>query len=171
MLVLYLCKRKKSVEKMNNQAMEKTKRKTRRTLFEYRDERSRELLRVFYEELGASSYDNVYDVLRRVVSRPSSRFWVSEERAFRIISSMHRRPLPARCHPLKREMYEEIFRRCKALQLLHPEWPLSRCVYHVVSHEAPKFYLSVVSAHSLICEERNRCRAAYLLKLRRLLSA
>ena len=54
--------------------MENAKRKTRRTLFEYRDDRSRELLHVFNEELGRSSYDNVVDVLRRVVSHPCSRF-------------------------------------------------------------------------------------------------
>ena len=169
-LIFARAKTKKSVL-INYQTMENAKRKTRRTLFEYRDDRSRELLHVFNEELGRSSYDNVVDVLRRVVSRPCSRFWVSEERAFRIVSSMRRRPLPSNYHPLKRAMYEEINRRCEQLSLSHPDWPLSRCVYHVVSHEAPKFYLSVASAHALICKERNRCRVAHLLKLRRLLSA
>ena len=170
LLLSYLCKseKKKSVL-INCQTMENAKRKTRRTLFEYRDDRSRELLQVFNEELGCSSC--MVDVLRRVVSHPCSRFWVSEERAFRIVSSMHRRPLPPNFHPLKREMFEEINRRCEQLSLSHPDWPLSRCVYYVVSHGAPKFYLSVASAHALICKERNRCRVAHLLKLRRLLSA
>lgn len=151
--------------------MKKEKKMTRRASFEYHADRSRELLKVFNEELGVSDTDRMEDVLRRVVNRPSPRFWVSEERAFRIVSSMRHRPLPSTCHPLKREMFAEIYRRSMALSSQRPDWPLKWCVYHVVNHEAPKFYMAVATAHALICQERNRCRIANMLRLRRLLSA
>lgn len=151
--------------------MKKDMRKVRRATFEYHADRSRELLKVFNEELGVSEKDRMEDVLQRVVNHPSSRFWVSEERALRIVSSMCRRPLPPKCHPLKREMFEEIHRRTMRLVRQHPDWSLKRCVYHVVNHEAPKFYLAVASAHSLICQERKRCRLENMLRLRRWLSA
>ena len=151
--------------------MKKQMKRTRRATFEYHADRSRELLKVFNEELGFSHYDCVLDVVQRVVNRPSSRFWVSEERACRIVSSMCRRPLPSKCHPLRREMFEEIHRRSMHLWGMHPNWSLKRCVYYVVNHEAPKFYLAVATAHALICQERNRCRVENMLKRRRWLSA
>ena len=151
--------------------MKKEMKKARRAPFEYHADRSRELLKVFNEELGFSDNDHVEDVLQRVVNRPSSRFWVSEERAWRIISSMRRRPLSPKCHPLRREMFMEIYRRSRHLSRLRPEWSMKRCVYHVVNSEAPKFYLAVATAHTLICQERNRCRIENMLKLRRWLSA
>jgi hypothetical protein len=56
--------------------MKKQMKRTRRATFEYHADRSRELLKVFNEELGFSHYDSVLDVVQRVVNRPSSRFWV-----------------------------------------------------------------------------------------------
>ena len=151
--------------------MGKNKKVSRRTAFEYRDDRGRDLLEVFNQELGKHDHELVEDVVRRTVNRPARRFWVSEERAYRIVSSMCRRPLPSKCHPLRREMFEEIHRRSMHLWGMHPNWSLKRCVYHVVNHEAPKFYLAVATAHALICQERNRCRVENMLKLRRWLSA
>ena len=84
---------------------------------------------------------------------------------------MCRHPLPSGCHPLKREMFEEISRRCEALAESHPEWQLSRCVYYVVNHEAPKFYLTAIRAHVIICEERRRCKAEMMKRLQRMVSA
>lgn len=151
--------------------MKKQMKRACRATFEYHADRSRELLKVFNEELGLSDNDRIEDVLKRVVNHPSSRFWVSEERAWRIVSSMCRRPLSSKCHPLRREMFEEIYHRSKRLSRHRPEWSFKRCVYYVASHEAPKFYLAVATAHALICQERNRCRVENMLRLRRWLSA
>ena len=143
----------------------------RRSSFEYREEKRRNLLEVFNSELGKDVQDNVEDVLRRVVDRPSRRFWVSEERAQRVISLMERTHMPPPCKGLRREMYEEIWRRCMFLLKKHPDWPLSRRVFYVVNHEAPKFYLTVDHAHHLICEEKAVCRIEQMRRLRRFLSA
>ena len=151
--------------------MKKPRRTTRRSSFEYRDDRNRDLLNVFKRELGRVEGESLYDALQRTVDSPSRRFWVSEERALRIVSCMRRKPLPSACHPLKREMFEEISRRSEALAERHPEWPLSRCVYYVVNHEAPKFYLSAYRAHVIICEERKRCKDELMRRLKHLVSA
>ena len=80
--------------KDNNFIVSKTMKKkmkvSRRSSFEYRDDRSRELLEVFNRELGTRPFESVKSVLARVVNMPSSRFWVSEERAFRVVSAMLR---------------------------------------------------------------------------------
>ena len=149
-------------------AVRRPKRVSRRTSFEYGDERGRNLLEVFNGELGAMPGEKIEKVLERAVNRPARRFWVSEERAVRVVSSMERRGLPAGGHPLKREMFEEISRRCRALAVEHPEWSLSRRVYHVVNNEAPRFYLSVSSAHVIVCKERRRCRREQERRLWRL---
>ena len=145
-----------------------------RSLFEYRDDRARDLHEVFKRELGAVRGESMKSLLQRVVNSPARRFWVSEERAFRIVSSMMRRGLPPRCSSVKREMFDEIFRRCDKLSEIHPDWPLSRRVYYVVNMSAPKFYMSAKRAHVIICRERERCereKIQTLLRFRRLLSA
>ncbi len=151
--------------------MKKTRRISRRSSFEYRDDRNHELLKVFKRELLRFTGDPLEVVLQRTVDSPSSRFWVSEERAFRVVSWMHRNPLPSNCSPLKREMFEEIARQCVSLAGTRPGWSLARRVYYVVNHEAPKFYLSVERAHAIICQERKRCRDLQAKRWRQILSA
>ncbi len=150
--------------------MEKTRRVSRRTPFEYRDDRGQNLLEVFNQELGKSEEDLMEEVIQRAVDRPARRFWISEERAQRVLNEMARKPLSTRYHPLKREMYEEIRRRCDKVERQHPQWTFSRCVCHVVNQPAPKFYLSVSSARVIILEERKRCAREKMRKLRHLLS-
>ncbi len=135
--------------------------------FEYRRERDRELLELFNRELGNQPGESVEEVLRRVVEKPSRRFWVSEERARRVVSAMSRHPLPSGGSEERREMFEEIRRRCDLLAVEHPDWSLSERVYHVVCREAPRFYLSVHRAHAIICKERRRWRAEISRRLRR----
>lgn len=145
--------------------MESKRRMLRRSSFEYRRKRDRELLEMFNRELGSSPGETVDAVLRRVVDSPSCRFWVSEERALRVVSSMQRHPLPP--GGLRREMFEEIRRRCEQLALEHPDWSLSERVYHVVGNEAPRFYLSPDRAHVIICKERRRWRRELSRRWRR----
>ena len=112
-----------------------------RSSFEYRDDRSRNLLEVFNRLFNTIADARVDDVLRLAVACPARRFWVSEERALRVVHQMERMPLPPKCNVLKREMYEEIYRRVSRLSAIHPDWPLRRLVWVVVHQEAPKFYL------------------------------
>lgn len=150
--------------------MSKVTKKTR-SAFEYRDERNRNLLKVFNRELELCDGLNVKEVIDMAVRQPAQRFWVSEERALRVVSAMYHHPLPSGGHPLKREMFEEIKRRCERLQEYHPEWSLRRRVYYVVNREAPRFYLSVAAAHVIICQEKKKCKQEIMQRLRRWVSA
>ena len=147
----------------------KENRISRRTPFEYGDDRARDLLKVFKREFEICDCLGMIDVLKIVVNCPSERFWVSEERALRVVSSMYRRPLPPTCNRLKREMFEEIKRRCERLLDVHPDWPLSRRVYYVVGRPAPKFYLSVSSAHTILTEYQRKCKKEQMQRLQHLI--
>ena len=142
-----------------------------RTSFEYRDDRGSNLLEVFNRLFIATPDAHVDDILLRTVNHPARRFWVSEERALRVVRTMRRRGLPATCNPLKREMYEEIYRRVCRLQTEHPDWPLKRRVYAAVNEEAPKFYLSPGCAHVIVLEEKKKCRIETMRRLSRFLAA
>ena len=149
----------------------KTNRISRRTPFEYGDDRGRDLLRAFKREFEICDCLGMIEVLRMVVDSPAERFYVSEERALRVVSSMYRRPLSPSCNRLKREMFEEIKRRCDRLLDVHPDWPLSRRVYYVVGRPAPKFYLSVSSAHAILIAYQRKCREEQMQRMRRLMRA
>lgn len=136
--------------------MKENKRVAHRTPFEYGDDRVKDLMRVFYNQLGDA--DTVSEMVKKAVASPSERFWVSEERALRIVSAMERGRHVSMGSNLKREMFAEIYRRCCRLAVTHPDWPLLRRVSYVVNHEAPRFYMSESNAHSLICRERRRAR-------------
>ena len=151
---------------------EKTmKRVARRTSFEYRDDRSRNLLEVFNRLFSAIADARVEDVLRLAVAHPARRFWVSEERALRVVHEMERTGVTPSCNALKHEMYEEIYRRVCMVRDSHPHWTLARCVGYVVNQEAPSFYLSVSSAHAILVKEKRRCRMETLRRLSRHLAA
>ena len=70
--------------------MKKARRTTRRSLFEYRDDRNRDLLEAFKRELGRVEGESLDDVLQRAVDSPARRFWVSEERALRVVLALPR---------------------------------------------------------------------------------
>ncbi len=151
--------------------MKTMKQVARRSSFEYRDDRSRNLLEVFNRLFNVIADARVDDVLRLAVACPARRFWVSEERALRVVHQMERMPLPPKCNALKREMYEEIFRRYCEARSAHPDWSDLRCVSNVVNQEAPSFYLSVSSAHAILAQEKRRCRIETLQRLTRHLAA
>lgn len=82
------------------------------------------------------------DLLSRAVLFPSSRFWVSEERATVILSRLFRGcRLSERMRPLKRMMFLEIYERAKRLREMFPDMSLPEVASRVVLSEAPQFYL------------------------------
>ena len=60
------------------------------------------MLEVFNHLFNTTVNAHVEEVLRRAVDHPSRRFWVSEERALRVVRAMERDALPPRCNTLKR---------------------------------------------------------------------
>lgn len=119
-------------------------------IFEYEDERNRDLMRAYKEHLSSRENKDLQDVLSKVVNMPSKRFWVSEERAAIVISEMIRgRGLNCKRNE-KIEMYKEIYRRVVALREDHPDMSVYDLTFMVVTGPAPKFYLTPGSAKVII---------------------
>lgn len=105
--------------------------------------RNRELYKAYRHALANTTYIDQREVCRKVADTPCFRFWVSEERAFYIISEIYKgRYVLDNMKPLKREMYIEIFKRVDALHRKNPDTPIYDLVFSVVNSPAPKFYMT-----------------------------
>ena len=114
--------------------------------FEYKDERDRDLLRAYREQLMLCDTIDLTEVFKKVVLMPSARFWVSEERAAIVIARMFKGDKLESMKPNTREMYEEIFKRVKDMKEHNPDMSLFDILFRVVRQPAPKFYLTPDSA-------------------------
>lgn len=135
--------------------------------FEYKDQRDRDLLRVYYA-LRGNKYPSEHDFFEAVVNSPSERFWVSEERATAVIASMIRGKKLDNMLKNKASMFEEIYRRVLELRKTRPNEPLFYLVFDVVNQPAPKFYMTPKSAKVIICKIRKEKRKCYEEKKRSL---
>ena len=119
---------------------------------EFSSERSRMLLQNFRESIARQSQISLKKALHDATSAPAPRFWVSEIRAYRVVSMLMKGELEIleSMHAEKREMYLEIFRRVEEQKRLHPEMSLGDIVYEVVNSPAPRSYLSQDWAYRLI---------------------
>lgn len=124
--------------------------------FPYKKQREVELIRAFRQEIADSKHINMDEIFKRVVLRPCSRFWVSEERAAIAVSSMFRGCDAGITNKLKRNMYSELFRRYKELRLKNKGVPMSRIIYVIVNSPAPQFYLSPSQAKMIINAARKK---------------
>lgn len=122
--------------------------------FEYEAERNRDLLRAYRELLLQPNVDK--DTLfERLVEMPSVRYWVSEERAYHVISSMiWDKPLP-KMKPNKRAMYDDILEEVLRLNAIREHSSLYDLVFEVVNSPAPRFYLTPKSARVIIYKIRS----------------
>ena len=112
-------------------------------------------MRVFRQKLVEADFIRIDDICRQVAESPSSRFWVSAERAAVVISSMEAgRALPCLTE-MKREMFNEIFRRYKNMRRLCTQESLLDLVAVIVNQPAPKFYLTPRTIREFVRRIRN----------------
>lgn len=157
--------------------------KKRGVKFEYEEERDRDLMRAYCEQLRRL-YDEhggvqlLDDVFRRLVRMPSSRFWVSETRAAVVVGAMCREAdrvggTPRRWETLrrmrttKRRMYAEIYRRYRLRQQARPDLGIFQNVTYVVLQAAPEFYITPDSAKVIYYRAKNKYYKEQIMKLRR----
>lgn len=122
--------------------------------FEYEKERNEDLMRAYHEDISKCKYIHLKDVWRRISCMPSSRFWVSEERAAIVVGKMMRGDNIAGMRPLKREMFAEIFRRVQLIQKEHTDYSIYKCTFFAVNSPAPKFYMTPLSIRVTIYKIR-----------------
>lgn len=122
---------------------------------EYSQERSNDLMRAYDEYISSCDYIRMPDVYRAIVNMPSARFWVSDKRANTMVSAIMRGTVDlSTMRPLKREMFEEIYRRVVELRKSKPQLSTFELCSIVVAQEAPKFYLTHGSAKIMVCRAR-----------------
>lgn len=119
-------------------------------ILEFAQERRDEIVAAIRAEGACADRFDLLLACRRAVARQASRFWVSEERAARVVSALSKG-----CGAIegmdgaKRRMYEEIWRRVEALRPGREGEPLVSLVREVVYEPAPEHYVSAVTAMNM----------------------
>lgn len=122
---------------------------------EYAKERSDDLMRAYDRYIRSCSFIRMHDVYRIIVDMPAARFWVSDKRAETVVSAIFRGGAKLEgMWSLKREMYQEIYRRVIALRDCKPHLSIAELCAIVVSQPAPKFYLTAGTAKAMVCKAR-----------------
>lgn len=110
---------------------------------DYVADRDADLLRAYKEVISVRDNIGYSEIIARLAKSPSSRFWVSEKRAYDVICSLLRgKKLSHNMYPTRRAMFMEIFRRFKIYQEQHPSLTKKEIIWHVCNEEAPSFYLT-----------------------------
>lgn len=112
-------------------------------------------MRVYQEELSKAGYIVMPKIFEQVANSPCSRFWVSEERAAIVISTLLAGKVVPNMRKNKREMFDEIFRRFLIVREQYPEKSIYALAIMVVNQPAPKFYMTPRTVGELIYRIKN----------------
>lgn len=132
---------------------------------EYSEERINDLMRAYDEYISSCDYIRMPEVYNKIVNMKARRFWVSDIRATKVIYSMLKGIPLKGMRPLKKEMFEEIYRRVLLMKKEHPERSIRTCCCIVVAQPAPKFYLTPGSAKIMVCKSRKKWISEKLKRL------
>lgn len=125
------------------------------SILDFTDERNHELLKAYHEQMHKANYIVMPHIFELVANSPCSRFWVSEERAAIVISTMLAGKAIPGMRSNKREMFEEIFRRFLALREKFPDKSIYELSIKVVHQPAPRFYMTPRTVGELIYRIKN----------------
>lgn len=125
------------------------------SILDFTQERNQELMRVYQEELSKAGYIVMPKIFEQVANSPCSRFWVSEERAAIVISTLLAGKVVPNMRKNKREMFDEIFRRFLIVREQYPEKSIYALTIMVVNQPAPKFYMTPRTVGELIYRIKN----------------
>jgi len=138
--------------------------------FEYKEERNADLLDAYKREMASNSNISLTEIAERIANSPSRRFWVSEERATIVVSSMLKGDSLSTMNATKREMFQEIYRRYIVYHKQHPTLTKREIIFHICNEEAPKWYLTpksvIVLLHKVRKEARKKCYESRKRRLR-----
>ena len=135
---------------------------------EFENERNEDLMRAYHELIDSCDFISLHKIYEEVVNRPSSRFWVSPERASVVVSSMMRGEGLSAMRPTKREMFEELYQRTILMRRKYPSMSVYEIAFIVVHQPAPKFYMTPKYAKSIIFYTKRKWYEEKKRKLRHL---
>jgi hypothetical protein len=125
------------------------------SILDFTQERNQELMRVYQEKLSKAGYIVMPKIFEQVANSPCSRFWVSEERAAIVISTLLAGKVVPNMRRNKREMFDEIFHRFLIAREQYPEKSIYALAIMVVNQPAPKFYMTPRTVGELIYRIKN----------------
>lgn len=126
-----------------------------------------ELVSRFKQLLSEVRIVDLDDIFRRVAESPVSRFFISEIRAYELVTRRINKGAWPLANPLRREMMDEILKRAERILENGEESTLRTAVYRAVNTPAPKTYLTPRTCRTLIYGAMSaRCRAARALQSR-----
>lgn len=125
------------------------------SILDFTQERNQELMRVYQDKLSKAGYIVMPKIFEQVANSPCSRFWVSEERAAIVISTLLAGKVVPNMRRNKREMFDEIFRRFLIVREQYPEKSIYALAIMVVNQPAPKFYMTPRTVGELIYRIKN----------------
>lgn len=125
------------------------------SILDFTQERNQELMRVYQDKLSKAGYIVMPEIFEQVANSSCSRFWVSEERAAIVISSLLAGKILPNMRKNKREMFDEIFRRFLIAREQYPEKSIYALAIMVVNQPAPKFYMTPRTVGELIYRIKN----------------
>ena len=96
------------------------------------------------------------EALELTVNSPAKRFYISADRAYGVLIRWDLHGVTRLISDERQEMYEELYERIKELKPLYPNTPLMHMVEMVIEQPAPKFYLKIKSAKTILCNYKSK---------------
>lgn len=121
---------------------------------DFAQERDADLLRAYREIISGRDNFSLSEIEAILLKSPSSRFWVSEGRAYRVILDMLKGKSIDYMIPTRKAMFMEIFRRFNIYREQYPSLTKMEIIFHICNEEAPSFYLTQYSIHVILCRVR-----------------
>lgn len=124
---------------------------------DYTAMRNDDLRQTFKRCLTQYDSRNVYDIFELMTRQPAKRFYISEQRAYRLVyARCNGRDWPENMMPSRRRMMEEIFCRVQCRMARRPDASLADLVFEVVNEPAPSFYMTRGSIKTIFYDSRKR---------------
>ena len=138
------------------------------SIMECAEERIADLMQAYDDYISSCAYIRMSECYEFLACQPAPRFYVSDIRAAIVVSAMidKRTKSYRNMRSLKREMFQEIYRRVVKMRKNTPGMTVLECCKEVVVQPAPKFYISANTAKCIICKNREEWKKKKLRRLR-----
>lgn len=129
--------------------------KKKGSVSEFGQERNERLVAAFKANLRYLGEIPIEEIFSRAAASLAPRFYVSERRASEVMSRIDRGDTLSTMTPLRRAMYNDIYRIVTEYRNAHPGCSTYEATFHAVNSEAPSFYVTGASARVILSRFRN----------------
>lgn len=122
----------------------------------FKTERGKALYKAFVETMGECKGQTINELCVRVSTKPSPRFWVSEERAAVVVGRIFKGDLLIEMSRMKREMFFEIADKVGEVLRKNKGMSINEACIKVVNGRASRFHLTPLTIRVLISNYRRK---------------